>query len=635
MMLFLPPLSWSVLTDVSHRLFAEKSKERYNSYGNTESSVGGCLPKNDVSGDFLKTRRFLLPLLLCLPLLSYTAEISARNTDDRGLVVYADSAGDALRAKSPNRPAITRSAESAQGQIFSRRKKMVATYDDNYFMTEGVKHCLKIAMNTWEERLDIKVPVKFFVCISEDLEPDMEMATTVGYVRKSQRESLPDNLYNQTSDTERIVHDTIKINAVVDWDFSWSYDDTYTGSVNLSRAFLRHIAHILGFGCSVMKRNGGMETAIYRTLSPFDRLLTNGQYFLPDIDYMNTSELEDFFSKPLRLKSSSFDYEMCRTEGYVPLRSGNYFLLGHDNIMEYPQKDDARLLPINRETLDVMAVIGWNVAPYDVEITGTGTDVLGYGSIYGDMHFAAYKAAMQDVAGQTVWRYQTYNEAKDSYEDIITCSGTTFTIVPEPSIGLLDEFGCLQARVVCRVSGTDYTLPLSLETRPLIGNVTVSNVSFPDSWHYRFDLSVEHKGATGGTVLVSDDTGVVLKYDFTGDVIQVGPLVKGYKTYIDISLSNAYGTAGKFIQGEPYITSGADTDRNSPMGLEVRVNGATGIEIRSGHPVDALVYDMSGRLVACAQAVTHRIVELQTGCYVLMLRDREGNRTMTEKIQLK
>lgn len=618
-----------------NNLFEEKMRKLYRSHSNTVSFATGCPSRNDLSGNFLKTKRLLVSLILCLPLLSYTNIISAQDINDRGFVVYADNARDASYTQSANRPMISRTAKSEQGQIFSRQKKIIATYDDNYFMTEGVKHCLKIAMNTWEEKLDIKVPIKFFVCISEDLDPEIEIATTVSYIRKSQQESQPGNLYYQTSASGNDTHDTIKINACIDWNSSWAYDGTSSGNVSMSRAFLRHIAHILGFGSSVTKRENRLETAIPQAISPFDRLLTDGNCFLSNINYMSSSELEAFFSKPLHLKSSSFSYNIYGTAGYVPLLSGNYFSLGHDNIMEYPQTDDKRLLPINRETLDVMAAIGWNVKPYDVEITSAGTDVLGYGSVYDNLSFTAQRAATQESAGQAVWIYQAYNKDKGGYENIANHSGTSFTITPDLSLGSLDEFGCIEARVIYRVSETDYTLPLSLETRPLIGNVIISNVSFPDSQHYKFDLSIQQKGASKGTILVSDDTGTVLQYKFTGDVIHVGPLVVGGQAYIDISLDNAYGTASKFLQEEVYIASGLATNSNGPAGLEIRLLRNKGIEIQSNHPINALVYDINGMLVAYAKAITSHTIELKAGCYMLTLEDKKRNKTMTRKFLLK
>lgn len=573
------PLPWNIIMNVLHDLLKEEIRKQYRPHYNTILFAIGCLSKSYHSAHSLKAKKILILLFLSLPLLSYTTEISAQNTEDCGFVVYTDSVSNASYIQSINRPMISRTAKSEQGQIFSRQKKIIATYDDNYFMTEGVKHCLKIAMNTWEERLDIKVPIKFFVCISEDLDPEIEIATTVSYSRKNQRESLPDNLYYQTLSTENETHDTIKINAFVDWDSSWQYDSTYSGSVSLSRSFLRHIAHILGFGCSIVKRNGGLGTAVPRALSPFDRLITDGQRFLSSINYMNSSELEQFLSKPLRLKSSSFDYNIYKTEKYIPLRSGNYFSLGHDNIMEYPQTNVAQLLSINKDTLDVITAIGWNVKPYNVEISCVGTDVLGYGSIYNNLQFSAHKAITQETAGQAVWQYQAYNKTNGIYENIATHSGTTFTVVPKLSSSSLDEFSSLEARIVCRISETEYTLPLSLETRPLIENITISNVSYPDSQHYKFDLYIQQKGASKGTILVSDDTGAVLQYGFTGSTIHVGPLVKGFQAYIDISLSNAYGTTSKFITGNLYETSNFAKKSDESKKIEMKVNGATGISV--------------------------------------------------------
>ena len=81
-------------------------------------------------------------------------------------------------------------------------------------MSEGVLHCLKTAMDSWENAIAIKEPIKFHVCISEDLNEDIAISTTVGYSYYNRRdlESLPDNLHRQI-DNNITEHDTITINA--------------------------------------------------------------------------------------------------------------------------------------------------------------------------------------------------------------------------------------------------------------------------------------------------------------------------------------------------------------------------------------------------------------------------------------
>ena len=73
------------------------------------------------------------------------------------------------------------------------------------------------------------------------------------------------------------IHGTITINALINWNTSWSSDGTDWGIDNLQTALLRHIAHVLGFGTSVVQQEGELGFAIRQQASPFDNLVSDGQ----------------------------------------------------------------------------------------------------------------------------------------------------------------------------------------------------------------------------------------------------------------------------------------------------------------------------------------------------------------------
>lgn len=528
-------------------------------------------------------RKILFLLLIACSLLPDSSSILAQDME-QGFVVYTDSVKKTIKKKTSVSPYKKRMSVDTL-TLRSRQGKIIATYDNNWFMTEGVVHCLKQAIDTWENKIDIKKPIKFFVGVSENLDPDVAISTKVGYFFKSRFEAIADNLYQQEFFGNNKQNDTIMINALVDWNSSWPYDDAYRGNVNLTNGLLRHIAHILGFGSSVVSRIDRIGFSVPMAPSSFDNLLTDGNKLLSSLRTSSkNSAFEEFFSKPLYLRGPSFNYDIYNYGKFVSGKSGNYFALGYDNIMEYSLSDDNKLLPINQETLDVIQAIGWNTVPHDVEIICDQTDTLGYGSVYDKLTFTAHKVSSRTQLNAT-WYYQIYNTSDSIYTTVTASTGTTFSVIPAIMSNSLDNFNCQQARVMCRIDGKEYTYLLSLETRPLIEDVRISNFVEQGEDFYKFDLSIIQKGGTRGTIFVSDDSGAIKQYKFNGASITAGPMIKGYNLYIDVMLENDYGSASRFIQVYPNINT-VLTNVNDNIKPQVTVNGMQNVDcFRDGDEV--------------------------------------------------
>lgn len=490
----------------------------------------------------MSQRVLLLLQFLFFCLLSYS------QTQEFGFVEYTDSVskiGAVYRTRTNEISSLNDSGTI--GVLRSREGKIEAKYENSYFMTEGVKHCLKMAMDCWESKIKIVNPIKFYVCISENLPDEIAIQTKVGYSLKSRFNSVPDNLYYQ--DKENICpKDTILINAMVDWNSSWPYDDTYLGSDKLANGFLRHIAHILGFGTSLVYRSSGeLGFAVNRSPSPFDRLLYNGQKNLADLKLAKNQELLDFFAAPLCLHSKEFNYKVYSPGKFVLDKSGDYFTLGYDNIMEFSITNSNEQLDINEETLNVIRFIGWETCAHEKKIVSSGTDVLGYGS-----YFKNHSFTLLGGNDSSSWECQSYNLTSGNYETL--CSGVGKKFIPSLTVknNSVDDFSCLNYRVCCVSGNKTYFYPLSLDMHPLIEDIKISNVSIKDNF-CEYDLLISQKGATSGSVLVSDDSGATKEYKYmNGSVVHVKILPTGYQNYVDVTLSNDYGTASKFMVFNPY-----------------------------------------------------------------------------------
>ena len=492
----------------------------------------------------MKLRGILL--LICLACLSFLK--AQTNGDEKMVVCYSDHISQDV----PRRQTLLKKESNAarnKGVLKSRLGKFVVGYDDNSFMTDGVRHCLKLALDVWEDKINIKVPVSFYLSVSENMDPDIAISTRVTYSRKSEDTSLPDNLYSQEFPYGIPVNDTIMVNAGIDWDSSWQYDDGYNGSVCLLSGFIRHIGHVLGFGSSLVERASGVGFAVNHTPSAFDRLIYNGEQSLADLKDAEGKEFERFFAnKDVRLKSDGFVYDMYDTDGFILGVSGVYFSLGRDNILEYPIHDLSQRLPVNRETLNVLQATGWDVYRHDRYISCDSIDALGYGSLYKSYDFTL-RDTVTGSSASADWEYQIYDKESGVYRTVSTYNGSIFHVEPSVIANSMDEYGCLQARVTAKFSETEYHFPLTLETWPRIEDVSVSNITGTGDGLYGLDIMIRQRGAEKGTVLVSDDSGSIHEYAFNGGMIHVSGLVAGLNVYIDVSLENEYGSASRLVQG--------------------------------------------------------------------------------------
>lgn len=582
-----------------------------------------------VSYSSKETNMKRLAILIVIILLSQNIKLYAQELE-YGFVEYVDSINSYSNLKMAKqvKRECSSNRENKDGVLYSRLGKFEVTYEDNYFMTDGVKHCLKMALDTWEDKLTIYNPIKFHVCISEDLPEDIAIKTIVGYTRKTLSSSIPDNLGRQEN-INISTHDTITINALLDWNASWPYDDTYTGNINMTVGFLRHITHILGFGTSLVQTKDNIGFSIDRSPSPFDRLLYNDEEYLSDLRNANQQQFQDFFKQPLHLHSESFDYKLYDSDFFLDHKCGNYFSLGFDNIMEYPWNNQEKLLDINQEMINVIKAIGWETSSHNAKINSANTDILGYGSFYNEQTFTLQKDGIT-MSPQT-WTCKILNPKNKQYETISTNIGEKFTITPILNDLYLDEYSCLNYRIECSLDECIYTFPLYLDTHPVIEDIEITNIEKTDNRHYRYLLNIKQKGAKGGTILATDDTGTSLEYSFTGTPILVESLVSGYTSYIDVTLYNDYGSTSRFVVLNDYPFTDIQKTKSSDYNI---ITKNSSIEITSDKKFNIEIYSMSGNLVVSRNSILHYLNRFPRGIYILKLGDNESKKQITKKITL-
>ena len=97
-------------------------------------------------------------ILSILSLLFFLSSTVLGQTEETYEVTYVDSVGYNYSAYAPQ-PLVETVVEGETYELRSRQGKILATVPVSPYMTIGVEHCLMMAMDVWEEQLNIKEPV--------------------------------------------------------------------------------------------------------------------------------------------------------------------------------------------------------------------------------------------------------------------------------------------------------------------------------------------------------------------------------------------------------------------------------------------------------------------------------------------
>lgn len=559
----------------------------------------------------------LFLLLAALP----AQEISAQ--DREGFVTFVDSISCTANGTSRRDVPVERDLTD-NGIVQSRRGWFQATFDTaSEFINDGIIHRLRLAMDMWEEQFDtIRVPVSFHVAYAP-LADSIGMITTVKYSKANAQLSQPSSLYSQSHTWFSAYTDSITVNANAEWDNIWPWEGPETTENSLTTAFLRQIAHILGFGTSVTNANGTLGFTVKNTPSAFDRFITDtvGNHLSA---VSGSTALRNFLKRPLLLSIPGNAYPLFSSNtAYFPYASGKYFSLDSDNMMNYPHPNPTQIMSINAETLDVLKAIGWGIRRHDVSIMTDSLDAAGYGSAYRTLIFRAMHRNGTPLK-PAAWRYQLLDTVTGQYHDVSSAPDSLFTLSDKAiSSDAIDTGSCLEGRIVCTMQnqGTtqEYTMPIFLELRPELVSTAIQNISDEENpYLFSFDISIEHLGTETGLLWVSNGQ----QYTFTGDgitVIHVSHASKHNPPFLSLTLENEYGECSRFVYLNDIETKtlGIDTeDLDDTSFTYEQDNGKLRLEF--ARPADLItITDLSGKVWKSERNTKVVKAELPPGIYVV------------------
>ena len=425
-------------------------------------------------------------------------------------------------------------------------------YLDNN-VTNGILRCINIAINVLEDRLVIDKPFLVNFKFDNSLDENIEVQTTVFYALKNQT-VYPLSLYKQlfSNNTPTRVAE-IDFNPSVDWDYSWPDDSKHWDSNNMISEILRQMAHALGFGTSISKKaNGKLECAVRDVKSPFDNIITDGSTKLSQV-----SDYESFFKRKIYVETVKGRYPLFSAlNDFVSNRSGCYFSLDEDNLMNYPYKDKTELLNINSETLDVLSEIGWKTKDYDMTICADNLNSIYFGNAFDDITFSVVDSK-DNLMRPIKWTFNAFSNVKNNYETFYQSTEQKFSLVPGTfGSDYVDDNSYLQGNITCFLdqSGVikEYCNAIFLDCRPLVKKYTINNVvKNQDGKSFDFDINISQKGGEHTLVMVTTESGTIKNSNLNLQediVIHVDNApIKGL-IYVNISSENEYGITDRDIE---------------------------------------------------------------------------------------
>lgn len=368
---------------------------------------------------------------------------------------------------------------------------------------------------------------------------------------------MPTVLYNQLKGGSIASMDTIMVNSYIDWNSSRSIIKPVSNGDNLITAFMRHLAHMFGFGTSLDYRLGGLGFMVGGKFpSVFDKLVVNDEgRSLISLANGGASKIEEYMKQRLLLKTNSALYNLYSdTHSYVQYRSGNYFSLDKDNLMNYPYRDATEKLTIDSEVLDVLNSIGWTINNDNNRIIKSNNmDAFGYGSAYAPFIFNLYNDSGIENSNDIEWTFQLFSNMQDKYINISSKRGISFA-VNQANIqsDYLDKFGLEHGRIVAEMNGKRYTQLLFLESRPCLTGCKITYKGDTEPDFYGVDVELSYLGAKKGYVYVYNDFGVTsFDYEFSGEnrsIIYIPDVLKFGKSTLEITLQNEFGESNQSVQ---------------------------------------------------------------------------------------
>lgn len=371
----------------------------------------------------------------------------------------------------------------------------------------GINKAIGIWQNYIQPNDTIKIDIKY------NNTKDNDIVTNVYYTRIAQgNESVayPYSLCRKKGWGSYSTDAEVIINSDVNW--QCDYANIQNKSVhNITYAFLRALAHTMGFGSSIHKNKyGRIALKIANSKSVFDRLIVSSDGHL--LKNCSSSEIGPF-------AQSEFGqvYVSCNNQNiglYAPSIFEEYYSLKYltdpNSLMYYNGNSSNRILYMDSKTSQLLNAIGWDLRNRtnqiikcdDIDSTGIASSYVSH-SFYLDG---------DDGSSSNTYSWTFMVKKEDGFSTLYSSDQSVFTI---PSINNQNDYvhsiyGDIQGRVLFQgnINGINVTDTMSvyLELKPNIYEANVIRTAYNNDGDYvDIDLAVKYEGSNRLIIHVEEE----------------------------------------------------------------------------------------------------------------------------------
>lgn len=454
------------------------------------------------------------------------------------------------KVNSYNPSLVNNRLQAKSTKIANKRGNLVLMYDS--MLPDSVKVALNAAKEIWEAKIPNKVPVRISLAF-EPCTNDVAMLTEVVYLENpSGCPSALASQLNARSGINDYPDAIIVFNSNLKWncDFSGNFNEGY----NITTMTLRGFAHSFGFGTGIHEENNSL---VYDYVGPtfFDKLLKrkSSGTFLTSLT-SGSAEFNAFTtSDDVCVTTSNGNYSIYAPAKFEPYRSLSYFK-DDNSLMSYSLGMGNSFQRIDDATIAVLNKIGWEIPEIGFDIICSDISTDGIGSSYKKHTFTLDKGSV--FVSDLEWSFKL-KKANGEFEVVSTGNGNSFTIdeIFEHENYLVDQNGNLCGTIDCSYSidGIYHdanSFELSLDLKPIIFSIE-KQIQYNSDYSFNVILDIHYAVADYVTIDVEEELNPAVSsfqfYEPFTTHLKTGKISIFYDCFINISVSNQYGTASESL----------------------------------------------------------------------------------------
>lgn len=550
---------------------------------------------------------------------------SSANAQERKIVQYKQSVKTQTDVRKEFQP-----IESKEQRVNSKAGSIRLIYEDNLF-PDSMLVSIRAAVEIWEAKLCNKQPIFLYLNYYDLNDDNLSMLCDVVYFESSDG-SLPSALKSQIINDDGGVDAPdamISFNSAVKWNCNHNSQSNING-VNVFSSMMRAVALSLGFGTSatVFEDVPGVVFPTAPYISRFDSLIrSNTGIWMKDLK-SGSRELSDFMS--LGSQSGCVIYAYKDETPYKLYSPRSYelgkslvYLDNPNSLMHYDFGIGDKRFQIDNTTIELLNAVGWNIAPNPsdptLEIISTQLDETGLGSAYENYIFIVKNNSNKKITNPR-WTYKLFDKESGAPITIQTATSDQFEIQPvlNPGNFYLTTNGDLKGEInfQCTIDGVEYSAHpyiVSLELKPIIK--AISDIEIIDHPHLNSRsvlCKVTYTGADYIVAAVEEDySSSIVTYHINEPFLahlQIDNITLRYSAWIDIKVSNKYGSTMETIELSPtYI-------QNSFAGIE-----DVGSQYLEDEKIE--IFNLEGVLIDTVNSIEDVYTTLASGIYIIRIKN--------------